>query len=254
MRLVTILAGVLLLAAVCGAEEKSPASGTKAKESYSLGFEFGSALKMQEIDVDRDSLLSAIRDALDGRKPEIAYEEMRDTLKQLRKDVLIRYNSRRQKQLAVNKDEGRAFLADNKEKEGVTTLSSGLQYKVLKEGAGPHPKAGDRVKVAYRGSLINGFVFDSSSERGGPVTVAVDGIIRCWAEALPLMKVGSKWQLFVPAELGYGQRQYGKVPPNSTLIYELELVSIEKGETGGGGTQAVVNGPESAATGGYTNK
>ncbi len=226
-RLITMLAVALLMAAVCQAEERNDLTGTKAKNSYSLGYEFGNNLRAQEIDLDERILLDAIRDALGGRKPAMRTEDMRDKLKQLRKEVLIRYNLRQNERAAQNKRDGEAFLADNRDKKGVTTLNNGLQYRVLTEGSGPRPSATDRVKVAYRGTFVNGMEFDSSAAAGA-VTARVNEMIPAWTEALQRMRTGAKWQLFVPPGLAYGGRQFGKIPPNSTLIYELELVSIDK--------------------------
>ena len=228
IRLVTILASLFFAVAICRAEDRIPLMDKKAKDSYSLGYEFGNNLKAQEVDLDESVLVAAIREALKGKEPAIKIEDIRETLKQLRKEVLIRYNLRRNEVAARNKRDGEAFLVANKSREGVKTLTSGLQYKILVEGNASGPLASDKVRVNYRGTLLNGVEFESSYSGGAPVTVKVDDMIPAWAEALQLMKTGAKWQLFVPAELAYGERQYGRIPPNSTLIYELELVSIEK--------------------------
>ncbi|HEY6009096.1 MAG TPA: FKBP-type peptidyl-prolyl cis-trans isomerase [Geobacteraceae bacterium] len=222
------MAILVLMVALCRAEESAPLTDRKAKDSYSLGYDFGNNLRTQEVDLDENVLIAAIRDALAGKAPALKIDEMRDNLKQLRKEVLIRYNLRSKQQASINKEEGTKFLAANKSKAGVTTLPSGLQYTVLKEGDGPRPQAKDRVKVSYRGTLVNGTEFDSSFGPSGPAIVRVDDVIKGWTEALQLMNVGAKWQLFIPAELAYGPRQFGRVPPNSTLIYEVELLSIEK--------------------------
>jgi FKBP-type peptidyl-prolyl cis-trans isomerase FklB len=216
------------LVAVCRAEEKVPLTDKKAKNSYSLGYEFGSNLRAQEVEIDEDILVTAIHEALKGSEPTMKLQDIRDTLKQLRKEVLIRYNLRRNELVAKNKKDGEAFLAANKEKPGVTTLPSGLQYKVLHEGSGPRPQANDEVLVRYRGTLVDGTEFDSSYSRKEPARIRVDGAIRGWTEALQLMKVGSKWQIFVPAELGYGKRQSSRIPPESALVFEIELKGIEK--------------------------
>lgn len=229
MRLaLAIILSVTLLSAPCFAGEKPPLKDQKSMESYSLGYEFGGNLKKQEVDVDVNVLLSALRDALEGKDAAMAPAEIRDTLKELRQRVLVRLNLRREELAAKGKEAGKAFLAENRNKEGVKTLPSGLQYKVLSEGNGPAPQAGDKVRVHYRGTMINGGEFDSSYARGGPATVSVNGVIRGWTEALQQMKTGSKWQLFVPPELAYGGRTYNLIPPNSTLIFELELLAVEK--------------------------
>lgn len=215
------------MVSACWADQGISLPDRKAKDSYSLGYEFGSNLKAQEVDLDKELLITAIREALEGKQPAMKMEEIHDNLKQLRKQVLIRYNLRRNQQAEKIKTEGITFLAANKGKEGVKTLPSGLQYKVLKEGDGPLPLASDMVKVSYRGTLLDGTEFDSSYARGVPETIRVNGKIKGWTEALQLMKVGAKWQLFVPAALAHGDRQYGMVPPNSVLVFELELLSIE---------------------------
>ncbi|HEX9079088.1 MAG TPA: FKBP-type peptidyl-prolyl cis-trans isomerase [Desulfuromonadaceae bacterium] len=230
IRVMTILTGLLVMVAVCGAEDRTPLTDRKARDSYSLGYEFGANLKAQEVNLDEGVLIAAIREALAGKEPAMSMDDMRETLKELRKEVLIRHNLRRNERAAKNKKEGEAFLAANKAREGVVTLTSGLQYKVLAEGNAVPPRASDRVRVHYRGTLLNGTEFDSSHAGGGPATVRVNEMIPAWSEALQLMKPGAKWQLFVPAGLAYGERQYGKIPPNSTLVYELELVAIEKDE------------------------
>ena len=128
---------------------------------------------------------------------------------------------------AKNLEDSKKFLAENQKKEGIKTLPSGLQYKVIAEGSGKMPKPTDDVTLHYRGTLIDGTEFDSSYQRGEPATFKVDGIIKGWTEALQLMKEGSKWQLFIPPELGYGNRSMSRIPPNSTLIFEVELISVK---------------------------
>jgi len=229
-RVMIILVSLLFTAAFCHAEEKNQLSDKKARDSYSLGYEFGNTLKMQEVDVDENILISAIQEALKGKEPAMSIEDIRQNLKQLRKQVLIQYNIRKNAHSAKNKKDGETFLAANKNKEGIIVLTSGLQYKVLKEGSGPIPLASDLVRVNYRGTLLNGMEFDNTYTSGEPATVKISEMIPGWVEVLPIMKTGSKWQIFVPTEQAYGDRQFGKIPPNSMLIYELELVSIEKDE------------------------
>ncbi|OGW40785.1 MAG: hypothetical protein A2Y97_03810 [Nitrospirae bacterium RBG_13_39_12] len=221
-----IILGVTLLLSVCWAEEQVPPQEQKARDSYSLGYDFGNNLKRQGVDVDPDVLLSAVREGLEGKKPALSPEEIRDTLLQLRKNLMVLQDRRFRELAAKNMEQGKAFLEANKAKEGVKVLPSGLQYKVMKEGEGPIPKATDSVTLHYRGTLIDGKEFDSSYSRGEPATLNLVGVIKGWQEALQLMKTGSKWQIFVPADLAYGQRQFGRIPPNSALIFELELLSI----------------------------
>jgi FKBP-type peptidyl-prolyl cis-trans isomerase FklB len=218
---------VIWLAPLCWAEEQIPLKEQKARDSYSLGYDFGNNLKRQGVDVNPDVLLSAVREGLEGKKPALSPEEIRDTLLQLRKKLMVLQDRRYRELSTKNLEEGRAFLEANKIKEGVRTLPSGLQYKVLREGEGPIPKATNTVTINYRGTLIDGKEFDSSYAHGKPLTAHVFGVIDGWTEALQLMKVGSKWQIFVPPDLAYGDRQYNLIQPNSTLIFELELISIE---------------------------
>lgn len=227
-RTFAITLSLTLLLPACWAGQQTVLKDQSAKDSYSLGYEFGDNLRKQEIELDPDIVLAAAREALNGKQAALSAEEMHDALRQLRKKALVLQDRRFRERAAKNLEEGKAFLAANKMKEGVTTLPSGLQYKLLQAGDGPSPKITDTVTIQYRGILINGTEFDSSFDRGEPSTIHVSGVMRGWTEALQLMKVGSKWQLFVPTELAYGERQFGRIPPNSTLIFELELVSIEK--------------------------
>ena len=223
-RISVVVLATFLLFSVCLAGEQQRPDNVKFSESYSLGYEFGASVKRQEIEVDVDVLLSAARDALEGRKPSLAPEEIRNALKDLRRKVTVAQQLSYQKRLAKNLGEGRAFLETNKTKEGVKTLPSGLQYMVLIEGSGPMPKENDMVKVHYRGTLISGTEFDSSYSHGEPLIINVNGMIPGWTEALQLMKVGSKWKIFVPTELAYAERPFGRIPPNSALIFEIELL------------------------------
>ncbi len=205
----------------------SPLKTQKDKLSYAIGMQVGGTISRQGIEVDPNVLLQGLKDAMAG-KPIMTDDDVRATMMQLQADMQAK-----QKQAGeANKKEGEAFLAANKGKEGVITLPSGLQYKVLKEGTGPKPTATDTVVCNYRGTLINGKEFDSSYKRGEPAKFPVSGVIKGWTEALQLMPVGSKWQLFVPAELAYGERGAGAdITPNSTLIFEVELLSIEGKES-----------------------
>ena len=224
----TIVLSVGLFFPVCQADEKQKLTDQKDKESYSLGYQFGQTLKTQGLDVNLEVYTSAIRDALGGKEPLMPQEEIRATITEIQKRLM----AARQKDLKgkgeKNLAESKAFLEENKKKEGVKTLPSGLQYKVLVEGSGKTPKADDTVTVHYKGILIDGREFDSSHKRGQPATFQVKGVIKGWTEALQLMKEGSKWQLFIPPELGYGERGSGaNIPPNSTLIFEVELISVK---------------------------
>jgi FKBP-type peptidyl-prolyl cis-trans isomerase FklB len=191
--------------------------------SYAIGQDIGNSLKTQGLDnVNTTLLLKAIQDATKNQKPLLTKEQCDMSISTYLQQLKAEKSSK-------NKIVGEQFLAANKTKPGVITLPSGLQYQVIKEGTGPKPTAADKVKTHYHGMLIDGTVFDSSVERGEPVTFPVGGVIKGWTEALQLMPVGSKWKLFIPADLAYGDRQAGpKIGPGSTLVFEVELLEIVK--------------------------
>lgn len=201
----------------------------KDKVSYAIGMNIGKSLKRDGIDVNPAILLRAMKDAIAGEKFLLTDQEAQTTLTALQADMRKRMELQQQQLAETNKKEGEAFLTVNKTKEGVITLPSGLQYKILQEGNGPKPAATDTVLVNYRGTLLNGTEFDSSYKRGQPAPLGVTGgIIKGWTEALQLMPVGSKWELFIPPDLAYGPP--GRPPvigPNSTLVFEVELLSIQ---------------------------
>jgi FKBP-type peptidyl-prolyl cis-trans isomerase FklB len=226
------------------ATKTGPASGAKTavpltlktpkdKSSYSIGLNIGKGLHRDDVDVDPSIILRGLRDGLADRKPLMTDEEIKATMIALQTDVRKKQQAKMEMAANTNKQEGEAFLTANKTQDGVVTLPSGLQYKILKEGDGPKPAATDSVVCNYRGTLLNNTEFDSSYKRGQPATLNVSGVIKGWTEALQLMPVGSKWQLFVPSELAYGQRGAGgTIGPNATLIFEIELLSIQpKGVT-----------------------
>jgi len=200
----------------------------KDKLSYALGMNLGSNLHKEKVEVDPAIVLRGLKDALAAGKMLLTEDEARSTLTQLQTEVRSKQQGKMKVAGEMNKKEGVEFLAANKSKEGVVILPSGLQYKILTEGAGPKPTASDTVVCNYRGTLISGAEFDSSYKRGQPASFPVNGVIKGWTEALQLMPVGSKWQLFVPAELGYGDRGAGAdIGPGATLIFEVELLSIQ---------------------------
>jgi FKBP-type peptidyl-prolyl cis-trans isomerase FklB len=212
------------------AETPSPApfDSMKDKNSYAIGMTFGDSLRRQSVDVDPDMLLKGMKDALAGGKTVLTEQEARTTIANLQAEVRKIQEEKMQLAGEANKKEGQAFLDANKTKDGVVTLPSGLQYKILQAGTGPKPTTTDSVVCNYRGTLINGKEFDSSYKRGQPATFPVSGVIKGWTEALQLMPVGSKWQLFVPPDLAYGARGAGPdIGPNATLIFEVELISIQ---------------------------
>jgi FKBP-type peptidyl-prolyl cis-trans isomerase FklB len=200
----------------------------KEKQAYAFGLNLGRSLHRQGVDFDPGFLAAGYKDGSLGTKAQLTDDEAKAILTQLQQQVRNEQEAKLKELSAANKKEGETFLAANKTKEGVTTLPSGLQYKILKEGTGPKPTAGDTVVCNYRGTLLNGTEFDSSYKRNEPAKFPVTGVIKGWTEALQLMPVGSKWQLFIPSELAYGERGAGNdIAPNSTLIFEVELVSIE---------------------------
>ena len=225
---------------------KTPAPLTlttpKDKTSYAIGLSvgknIGKGVQEQSLDIDQAILLRGMKDGLAGGKSLLTDEEVAAVLTELQKEARLKQEETRKKQEEiakaqgeVNKKLGAAFLAENKTKEGVMTLPSGLQYKILQPGTGAKPTAADTVVCNYRGTLIDGKEFDSSYKRGQPATFPVGQVIKGWTEALQLMPVGSKWQLFLPPDLAYGERSAGPdITPNSTLIFEVELVSIKPPE------------------------
>ena len=233
--LLSMVLGIVLLVSQANAEEKKSLQTTKEKQGYSIGVDIASKLKAQAIDIDADSLAQGLKDAFSQGKLLLTEQEMKEVLAGLQKELMEK-QAERTKQIAEknkqlgekNKKEGEAFLAENKTKEGVKTLQSGLQYKVIKEGTGKTPKADETVVTNYRGTLTDGTEFDSSYKRGQPATFPVKGVIPGWTEALQLMKEGSKWELFIPSSLAYGERGAGNtIGPNATLIFEIELISVK---------------------------
>jgi FKBP-type peptidyl-prolyl cis-trans isomerase FklB len=201
----------------------------KQKASYALGMKIGGDLKRQGVGASVDPALTArgLKDALAGSKLLLTDDELKAALTQLQTEVRGAQEAKAHEAGAANRKEGETFLAENKSKEGVVTLPSGLQYKILTAGTGPKPTATDTVTCNYRGTLINGKEFDSSYKGGKPLSFPVSGVIKGWTEALQLMPVGSKWQLFIPSDLAYGDRGAGAdIGPGATLIFEVELISI----------------------------
>ena len=217
LKLIVVL-GIVFWVSYVNAQENLALKSQKDKVSYIIGMDIGTNLKKQSIDIDSNILAKGVKDALSGGKPLLTEQEIQETMIAFQKEVMEKQKKR-----------GEAFLAENKNKEGVKTLPSGLQYKVIKAGTGKTPKLNNTVTTHYRGTLIDGTEFDSSYKRGQPVSFPVSGVIPGWAEALQLMQEGAKWQLFIPPNLGYGERGAGGViGPNATLIFEMELISIQE--------------------------
>jgi FKBP-type peptidyl-prolyl cis-trans isomerase len=211
--------------------EPSPLKTRTQKFSYALGMNIGTGLganlKKQSVDVDSALVAQGLKDAMAGKKTLLTDDEAKAVLTEVQNDVKKEQAEKMKEAGEKNKADGEAFLAANKSKEGVVTLPDGLQYKILTAGTGAKPAASDSVVCNYKGTLINGTEFDSSYKRGQPATFGVSQVIKGWTEALQLMPVGSKWQLFIPSALAYGERGAGgEIGPDSTLIFEVELLSI----------------------------
>ena len=217
------------------AAESAPALETQnEKESYSIGYQVGVSIKTDGIEVDFEKLVQGLQDAIDAKAPRLDPEEMRKLIVDLKKQARETQLRKVQEQIVQNAQESEKFLEENKKKEGVRTTESGLQYKVLKEGDGIASGPEDFVMVNYRGTFIDGKEFDNSYVKGEPIRVQADGVIKGWTEALSMMKVGAKWQLFVPPHLAYGRGGLGqRIPLNKVLVFEMELLSVEKGDKAG---------------------
>lgn len=229
MKCLGIIMMVLLFFNPTFGQEKDAPKSQRDRLSYVIGLDIGSNLKNQSVDVNPDILLRGIKDGLSGAKPLMSEQEIKETIAAFQKEMQVKQEEVAKKMGEKNKKEGEAFLAENKKKEGVVTLASGLQYKVLKKGSGKKPKLTDTVTTHYKGTLIDGTEFDSSYRRGQPASFPVNGVIAGWTEALQLMEEGAKWQLFIPPQLAYGERGAGpRIGPNATLIFEVELISIQE--------------------------
>lgn len=210
------------------AQQKTTLKSQKDKVSYIIGLNIGTNFKQQSLEIDADLLLKGIKDALMNATPLIGEKESQEIMQAFQKEIIAKQTEKAKQIGDKNKKEGEAFLAENKKKPGVKTLASGLQYKALKEGTGKTPKTADTVIVHYRGTLLDGKEFDSSYKRNEPTTWPANKFIAGWTEALQLMKVGSKWQLFIPSKLAYGEGGAGgDIGPNATLIFEIELLGIK---------------------------
>jgi FKBP-type peptidyl-prolyl cis-trans isomerase FklB len=224
-----VVLGILVLANQVGGKENLVLKSQKDKISYVIGMDMGSNFKKQSIDIDPDILVRGIKDGFSGGKSLLTEQEVLEITTAFQKEMMAKQEELNKKLGEKNKKEGEVFLAENKKKEGVKTLPSGLQYKVIKAGTGKKPKLTDTVTTNYRGTLIDGTEFDSSYRRGQPASFPVNGVIPGWTEALQLMEEGAKWQLFVPPNLAYGDRGAGRqIGPNATLIFEVELISIQQ--------------------------
>jgi len=221
----TIYITIILIAlAACGTNGQSKKVKLKSKTDtayYALGIEYGKNIRKNAFgQINKEAFVSGIMDALNGK----------DTNRVKKSSLIVQQFMSEQREAKSEKarEEGENFLAENKNKEGIVTTTSGLQYKILREGKGPKPTKNDQVTTHYTGKFIDGNIFDSSVERGQPATFPVTGVIPGWVEALQLMPVGSKWELYIPQDLAYGPRGQGPIPPYSVLIFEIELLEIVK--------------------------
>jgi FKBP-type peptidyl-prolyl cis-trans isomerase FklB len=226
IRLAVVLA--MALAGAASAQDAPELKSPKEKLSYALGMNLGNQFKTQSIEINPDVFVQGLKDTMSGGKALMTEEQAIAAISELQKELAQKQQVQMTAIAEKNKAEGQAFLTKNKTAESVVTLPSGLQYKIMKAGEGKKPVLDDTVVCNYRGTLINGMEFDSSYKRNEPATFPLKGIIKGWTEALQLMPVGSKWQIFVPSELAYGERGAGgSIPPNATLIFEVELLSIK---------------------------
>ncbi len=231
-----LLAGMALTALLSACNQQATANDTAVKldtdtnkASYSIGIQMGSQMARVSDMVNQDAIIMGFKDSIAGNEPQLTMEEMQTAMQTFQKTMMEKQQAEQQAAAATNMAEGEKFLTENKTKEGVKTTESGLQYKVITAGTGDSPKATDTVVTHYTGTLINGKVFDSSYKRNSPATFPVNGVIKGWTEALQLMKVGAKWQLFIPADLAYGDRGAGEdIGPGETLIFDIELLEIKK--------------------------
>lgn len=237
MRQQVIVAGVFLVMAGIARADDLPAGSPDAepapasvsdRASYAIGLNIGESLKSDGLEVNGEMLVRGVLDALNNRKPVLSEADLQAALLLFRREMDARLKERRAAATETNKKEGDAFRMQNGRRPDVTTLASGLQFRVLQSGNGKTPKLTDRVKTHYSGRLIDGTVFDSSIERGEPAVFPVSGVIRGWTEALQRMKVGDKWELVIPPELAYGPRGAGsQIGPHATLVFEIELLEVE---------------------------
>ena len=218
---------VLTFSSLALADDQVPLDSPAAKNSYAVGASLGGSVRQLTIAMDHKLVLRGFEDALSGSKPLMSTEDVRATVLQLQRQ-------QKEKQALVSKaaadqnmKDGETFLTANKAKEGVVVLPSGLQYRILKTGKGKKPTLQDKVVCHYRGTLIDGTEFDSSYSRQQPSTFSVAQVIKGWTEALQLMTVGSKWQLYIPSNLAYGERGPGRIGPHATLQFEVELIAIQ---------------------------
>jgi FKBP-type peptidyl-prolyl cis-trans isomerase FklB len=229
IKLVAATVMTIAMSASIAATDNASLKTDTDKLSYSIGVDLGKNFKKQNIDMNPQALAAGMKDSMAGGQLQLTEQQMKEVLDNFQKELLARRNAEFNKRSSDNKAKGEAFLSENKQKEGVVELPSGLQYKILKNGSGEKPSKTDTVTVEYTGRLIDGKVFDSSERVGKPATFKVSQVIPGWTEALQLMPAGSEWEIYVPADLAYGPRSVGgPIGPNETLIFKIHLLSVKK--------------------------
>jgi FKBP-type peptidyl-prolyl cis-trans isomerase FklB len=227
-QIVMLMVALMVISSAAPSQKKAELKTQRQKASYGIGMDIGKNFKEQFPDVDVDAMVRGFRDALAGAKPAVAQKELDSVMTIFQQEMVQRRSERIAAEGSKNLKAGEACLAENKSKAGVVTLPSGLQYKIITMGTGPKPTPKDTVRCNYRGTLVNGKEFDSSYKRGQPAEFILGQVIPGWIEALQMMPVGSKWELWIPPNLGYGERSMGAdIGPNSTLIFEVELLGIK---------------------------
>ena len=223
---------IVLVAAfgACQGGASADLESFEGRSSYAVGVDIGNNLARTGVELELAAVVRGLSDVLEGREPLLTNEEIGEVLQELSTRMQTAQRQQFEEATTRNVAEGEAYLAENGQREGVVTTASGLQYEVLTQGTGTRPSATDQVSVNYRGTLVDGTEFDSSYERGEPATFPINQVIDGWTEALQLMKPGAKWQLFIPSALAYGERGAGQdIGPNATLLFDVELISVEKG-------------------------
>ena len=232
----SVLLGALLVVGISACNESTEAkksvktlSTLEDKAGYAIGLQVGKQVAKTKNLINKEALIMGLSDALDGADAKLSDEEIQKAMQEFSVKAQAAAMEEMKKAFEANKKAGEEYLAANKAKEGVVTLPSGLQYKIITQGTGKSPLATDIVETNYKGTLINGTEFDSSYKRGQTATFPVNGVIAGWTEALQLMKEGGKWELYIPSELAYGEKGAGQViQPNSVLVFEIELIKVKE--------------------------
>jgi FKBP-type peptidyl-prolyl cis-trans isomerase FklB len=229
MKLVAAAALGLAMSTTIAATDAPALNSDMDKLSYSIGTDLGKNFKKQGIEINPEIMAKGLQDGISGGKLLLTEQQMKDVLNKFQKDLMAKRTAEFNKKAEENKAKGDSFLKDNKAKDGIVALPSGLQYKIVKAGSGDKPLKDDTVTVEYTGRLINGEVFDSTEKTGKPATFKLSQVIPGWTEALQLMPAGSTWEIYVPADLAYGPRSVGgPIGPNETLIFNIHLISVKK--------------------------